>query len=78
MVWGRDYDAELLEDLVERWGVNVFVLGHQKAEEGVSFVPPNAIILNSDHDKGVYLPIDLSNPGSVEELVRGVRSLAGA
>jgi hypothetical protein len=62
MVWGRGYDAEQMEDLVERWGVTMFVLGHEHVEEGVRFVPPCAVVLNSDHDRGVYLPIDLSDP----------------
>jgi hypothetical protein len=62
MVWGRGYDAEGLEDLVERWGVTMFILGHEKAEEGVLFVPPNAIVLASDHERGTFLPIDLANP----------------
>lgn len=60
MVWGRGYDAELLEDLVERWGVNLFILGHEHAERGVRVVLPNAVVLNSDHEHGVYWPIDLS------------------
>ncbi|MEA5557623.1 hypothetical protein [Nodularia spumigena] len=76
MVWGRGYDAEQLEDLVERWGVNMFILGHEKAENGAKLVPPNAIILNSDHDRGVYLPIDLSDPPSVSEAMMGVIPLA--
>ncbi len=76
MVWGRGYDAEQLEDLVERWGVNMFILGHEKAEYGAKFVPPNAIILNSDHDRGVYLPIDLADPPSPEEAMERVVSLA--
>lgn len=76
MVWGRNYDAELLEDLVERWGVNLFILGHEKAENGVRLVPPNAIILNSDHERGVYLPIDLDHKPSPEEAVASVVSLA--
>ncbi len=67
MVWGREYDADQLEDLVERWGVNMFILGHEKAENGVRFVPPCALVLNSDHDRGVYLPIDLSNPPRADE-----------
>lgn len=67
MVWGRGYDAEQLEDLVERWGVNLFILGHEKAENGVKLIPPCAIVLNSDHDKGVYLPIDLERPPTAEE-----------
>ncbi len=64
MVWGRGYDTEGLEDLVERWGVYLFLLGHEKATEGVRFVPPNAVILNSDHEQGMCLPIDLDHPPS--------------
>lgn len=76
MVWGRGYDAEQLEDLVEAWGVNWFILGHEMAENGVKLVPPNAVILNSDHDRGVYLPIDLSDPPSPEEALAQVVSLS--
>jgi hypothetical protein len=77
MVWGRSYDAEQIEDLVERWGVGLFILGHEKAEQGVLFVPPCALVLNSDHEKGVYLPIDLENPPRAEEAVGMVVPLAG-
>lgn len=77
MVWGRNYDAELIEDLVERWGVTMFILGHEKAENGVRLVPPCAIVLNSDHERGVYLPIDLSDPPSPTEAVMSVVALAG-
>jgi len=72
MVWGRGYDAEQLEDLVERWGVNLFILGHEKAEFGARLVLPNALILNSDHALGVYLPIDLSDPPSPTEALERV------
>lgn len=77
MVWGRGYDAELLEDLVERWGVNLFILGHEKAENGVRVVPPNAVVLNSDHARGVYLPIDLERPPRAEEAAGMVVALGG-
>ncbi|MBM4108630.1 MAG: hypothetical protein FJ255_07430 [Phycisphaerae bacterium] len=69
MVWGRRYDAEQLEDLVERWGINLFLLGHDFSEEGVHVVPPNAVVLNSDHDRGVYLPVDLSEVLTAEQAV---------
>jgi hypothetical protein len=76
MVWGRGYDADQLEDLVERWGVNLFILGHEKADTGVTLIPPCAIVLNSDHERGVYLPIDLDNPPSPEEAAWMVVPLA--
>jgi len=61
MTWGRGYDHEQLEDLTERWGINLFILGHEHADNGYALIEPNAIVLNTDHDKGVYLPIDLDH-----------------
>ncbi|HED52660.1 MAG TPA: hypothetical protein ENJ00_00460 [Phycisphaerales bacterium] len=78
MVWGRGYDSELLEDLVERWGVNWFILGHEHAEYGSMFVPPNAVVLNSDHARGVYLPLDLGHIPSPESAMEMVVPLADA
>ncbi len=78
MVWGRGYDAEQLEDLVERWGVNLFVLGHEKADDGYLIIPPCAVVLNSDHERGVYLPIDLDHPPSLGEIPGLVRPLGGS
>ncbi|MBL4697926.1 MAG: hypothetical protein JKX70_03740 [Phycisphaerales bacterium] len=69
MVWGRGYDADQLEDLTERWGVNLFILGHEHAENGFSVVNPNTIVLNTDHSRGVYLPIDLGDEPTVEMCV---------
>jgi len=76
MVWGRGYDAELLEDLVERWGVYMFILGHEKVPQGAMFVPPNAVVLNSDHANGAYLVLDLSAPPRADEAMNLVRMLA--
>lgn len=67
MVWGRGHTPEQLEALAERWGVSLFVLGHQKAETGATVMPPNAVVLNSDHERGVTLPIDLADPPSAQE-----------
>ncbi len=77
MVWGRGYDAGVLEDLVERWGVNLFILGHERCDHGARMIPPNAIVLNSDHERGVYLPIDLDHPPRAEEALGMVVPLAG-
>jgi len=62
MVWGRRHTPELLEQLAERWGVKLFVLGHEHAPNGWELRPPNAVILNSDQETGVALKIDLADP----------------
>jgi len=62
MVWGRRQTPEQLQSLAERWRVSLFILGHQKTEQGWMILPPNAIVLNSDHAAGVALPIDLADP----------------
>jgi hypothetical protein len=75
MVWGRGYDADQIEDLVERWGVGLIILGHEKVPEGARFVPPCVLVLNSDHDQGVFVPIDLSRPLRAEDAVGTARRL---
>ena len=77
MVWGRGYDSEQLEDLVERWGIDMFVLGHEHVPGGIEVREPNAIVINSDHGDGAYLPIDLEAPPRAHEAARQVRWLSG-
>lgn len=62
MVWGRGHDDALLGSLSDRWGVRLFVLGHEKAPNGWLTIGDRAIVLNSDHERGVALPIDLASP----------------
>lgn len=62
MVWGRRHTPEQLDDLAARWGVSMFVLGHEHAQDGIRFVPNNAVVLNSDHNEGVVVRLPLDNP----------------
>jgi hypothetical protein len=57
--------------------VNWFILGHEHAEFGSAFVPPNAVILNSDHQHGVCLPLDLAEMPGPEHAMSMVRRLSG-
>lgn len=72
MVWGRGYDAEQTAELGEAWGASLFVLGHEHVESGVELRTPNTIVLNSDHERGVYLPIDLASPPTPSSAAMGV------
>jgi hypothetical protein len=60
MVWGRGQNASQMEAIAERWNVSLFCLGHAFVETGIAIGGPRTILLNSDHERGAVLPIDLS------------------
>lgn len=67
MVWGRGHTPETLETLAEAWGVELFLLGHEKAESGAEYLPRRGVILNSDHDRAAVLRVELCEPPSAQE-----------
>lgn len=67
MVWGRGHTPEWLDELARAWGVELFLLGHEKAETGVRYVPNRAVVLNSDHDRGAVLSVDLASPPAASD-----------
>jgi len=75
MVWGRGHTPEQLAFLAERWGVSLFVLGHEKADDGVLLVEPNAVVLNSDHENGKLIEIDLADPPNARRAVEMARAI---
>lgn len=61
MVWGRGQTPEQIETLARRWGVDLFILGHEKAESGALLLCDRALVLNSDHEQGVWAMVDLAD-----------------
>lgn len=72
MVWGRNHTQKLADELAERWGVKVFVMGHQPAEMGYAAEGETMLVLNSDHEHGVGLPIDLVREHTRDELIERI------
>ena len=72
MVWGRHQNKKISQELAEAWGVEQFVLGHQPAEMGWETEADNILIIASDHDHGVALPMDLSRTYSRDELIEAL------
>jgi len=77
ITWGRRQKPEQLIELAERWGVGLFILGHDHAEEGYAFKQPNAVVLNSDHAKGVVMKVDLASPPNLANAAETVVPLGG-
>jgi hypothetical protein len=77
MVWGRGQTAEQMEFLAERWHVSLFCLGHAFVENGIAIGGPRTLLLNSDHERGVVLPIDLAaEPPAIESTLFSAVPLA--
>ena len=75
MVWGRGQTPAQLTQLADAWNVSLFVLGHEKAEHGAEVVPPCAVVVNSDHARGVYLSLRVNAPCTTHAAMRAVCSL---
>lgn len=76
LVWGRRQTPEVLEHLARVLDADLFVCGHQPQETGYEVVGQRMLIIASDHNHGVFVPIDLSRRLTMDELVRAVRPLA--
>lgn len=73
LVWGRDHTPELLDYLGRAFDAELFVVGHQPQDTGWFVLHQRLLILASDHNHGVLLPIDLSKPVTMEQLVSRLR-----
>lgn len=60
MIWGRKHDDYVAEELMDAWDVDLFLMGHQRAEMGYDIESPNMLVLASDHEHGMAVPIDLT------------------
>jgi len=77
MIWGRKHNDELADALAEKWGVDLFVLGHQHADMGYEEYGERIVVINTDHSHAQVLPVDLSKKYTQERLVMKLVPLAG-
>ncbi len=76
LVWGRYQTEEELAALGDLLDADYFICGHQPQETGFDVIHNRLIILASDHNHGVFLPIDLSKPLTLDGLTNNIRPLA--
>lgn len=77
MVWGRGLTEAHVDRLAEVFGIRAFCLGHEHAEDGCKPLGTRGIILNSDHERAVVLPIDLAANPDPAAWFRAVRPVSG-
>lgn len=77
MVWGRRHTAALLDHLGNAFKVKFFVIGHQPQELGYDVRFDHMVILASDHNHGVFLPVDCQKNYNIDDLIDRIRPFAG-
>jgi hypothetical protein len=76
LIWGRGQTPEVLAALAKAWWCELFICGHQAQDSGMGVLAERMLILDSSHNHGTYLQIDLARPYTMDELVGTVKPLA--
>ena len=77
LIWGRHITPEAVEKFREQVGADIIVTGHQPQETGYLTNGEHHLIIASDHNQGVFLPIDLAQKFTVEELAERLEKFVG-
>ena len=69
LIWGRKVTPAGVYDFAQKVGAKIIVTGHQPQEMGYAINGEKHLIIASDHNQGVFLPIDLSKQYEMSALV---------
>lgn len=70
LVWGRNMSDATAAKFAEHMGANIVVTGHQPQESGYLVNGEHHLILASDHNQGVFLPLNLNETYDMTSLVQ--------
>jgi hypothetical protein len=76
LTWGRGHSRKGLEFIARQFDVDLFVLGHQIQETGWMSNNENLIIIDSQHNHGHLLHIDLAERYTIKTLTDALVPLA--
>jgi hypothetical protein len=76
LIWGRGQTPEVLAALSKAWWCEMFVCGHQAQDAGYATIGERMLILDSCHNHGTYLHIDLARPYTLKDLEAATKPLA--
>jgi hypothetical protein len=69
LIWGRGVTPAGVEQFLGRVDAAIAVTGHQPQDMGYLVNGDRHLILASDHNQGVFLPLDLATTYTMQELV---------
>ena len=69
LIWGRHMSPATVDKFAEKVNAEIIITGHQPQEMGHAVNGDRHLIIASDHNQGVFLPIDLTRKYTLDELV---------
>jgi hypothetical protein len=68
LIWGRGVTDAGVDQFAEKMGVKLIVTGHESQESGFLVNNDKHLIVASDHNRGVFVPISLSDEPTMEKV----------
>ncbi len=73
LIWGRGVRPDGVAKFAEKVGAKLIITGHQPQEMGYHFNGDQHLIIASDHNQGVYMPLKLDADYDMEMLQTRIR-----
>jgi hypothetical protein len=73
LIWGRNMTPATAARFAEHVDAKILITGHQPQESGYFVNGDHHLILASEHNQGVFLPLDLGKSYDMAELVDSIR-----
>ncbi len=73
LIWGRHTKSDGAEAFAERVGAKILVTGHQPQDSGYTTNGDHHLIIASEHNQGVFLPVNLTEEYDMDKLVGSLR-----
>ena len=68
LIWGRNMTPPFVDQFLQNVGATTVVTGHQSQEMGYATNGEHHLIIASDHNHGVYLPVSTNDSYTADEL----------
>jgi hypothetical protein len=76
LIWGRGFSPNAVDQFADTLGVSIIITGHQPQDAGFAINGNRHLIIASDHNQGVLVPVDLSANYDMPKLVRQIKKYA--
>jgi hypothetical protein len=73
LIWGRNVTPAGVSAFAQKVDADILITGHQPQENGYLVNGPQHLILASDHNQGVFLPLELGTSYAMTDLVKRLR-----